>query len=185
MNRRLWVGVVTAMVMGCGTGGGATTDGGTDTPASSSGGCPTQTEIALNSAVRGSTAAGWGQSLTSWFAQSNVACAPATMSASYPAPFAVFSLQQPRTTDWDVVVTPDSGVDVNVVAWQQSSTDGSCFPSRGVGVVTCEVSGHAGPAGAESVRLQATTNPYRMVILVTTPQGGTRGGFSLVVRNHS
>lgn len=184
MNRRIGLGVLTAMVMACGTGGGTATDGGTDTPAAT-GGCPTQTEIAFNSAVRGSTGAGWGQSLTSWFAQSNVACAPATMSASYPAPFAVFSLQQPRTTDWDVVVTPDSGVDINVVAWQQSSTDGSCFPSRGVGVVTCEAAGRAGPGGAETVRLQATTNPYRMVILVTTPQGGTRGGFSVVVRNHT
>ena len=183
-NWRLWGGLWVSLAMGCGT-GGATADGGVDASTPATGGCPTQSEIAFNAAVRGSTGAGWGSNLTSWFAQSNVACVPATMSASYPAPFAVFSLPQPRTTDWDVVVTPDSGVDVNVIAWQQSATDASCFPSRGIGVVTCEAGGRAGAGGAESVRLQATTNPYRVVILVTTPQGATRGGFSIVVRNHS
>lgn len=33
-------------------------------------------------------------------------------------------------TDWDVVVTPDAGVDVNLLAWARSSTDSSRFPSR-------------------------------------------------------
>lgn len=55
---------------------------------------------------------------------------PATKRASYAPPFTVFSLQHPRMTDWDVVVTPDAGVDVNLLAWARSSTDSSRFPSR-------------------------------------------------------
>ncbi len=147
-------------------------------------GCPTQTEIAFATATRGTTGAGWSEDLSGWFAHSDVACVPGTMASSYPAPFTVFSLQQPRTSDWDIVVTPDSGVDVNVVAWQQSATDASCYPTRGIGVVTCEVAGRAAAGAAESVRLQATTNPYQIVILVTTPEGGTPGGFSLAVNAH-
>lgn len=184
----MWVATA-ALAAGCGDTGVAGGDGGAagarDTGASAGGGCPTQTEITFGAATRGTTASGgWTQNLSSWFAQSDVACVPATMGPQFPSPYAVFSLQQPRTSDWDVVVTPDAGVDVNVIAWQQSSTDATCFPTRGIGVVSCEYSRSGGASGAETIRLQATTNPYRMVILVTTPQGGARGGFSVTVRNH-
>jgi hypothetical protein len=149
-------------------------------------GCPTQTEIVFNSPTRGTTTVGWTEDLTRWFAQSNVACAPATMSARFPAPFAVFSLPVPRASDWDVVVTPDAGVDVNLITWTQSPTDTSCYPTRGIGVVSCDYStSMGGPGAAETTRVNATTNPYRLVILVTTPQGGTRGGFSVTVRPHA
>lgn len=190
-----FLAAVTLLAVGCGGGGdqpmerdGGVADAGGVSPGpvdagAAVAGCPTQTEIVFNSPARGTTTVGWTEDLTRWFAQSNVACAPATMSARFPAPFAVFSLPVPRASDWDVVVTPDAGVDVNLITWLQSPTDTSCYPTRGIGVVSCDYStSMGGPGVAETTRVNATTNPYRLVILVTTPQGGTRGGFSVTVR---
>ena len=190
-----FLAAVTLLAVGCGGGGdqpmerdGGVADAGGVSPGpvdagAAVAGCPTQTEIVFNSPTRGTTTVGWTEDLTRWFAQSNVACAPATMSARFPAPFAVFSLPVPRASDWDVVVTPDAGVDVNLITWLQSPTDTSCYPTRGIGVVSCDYStSMGGPGAAETTRVNATTNPYRLVILVTTPQGGTRGGFSVTVR---
>lgn len=158
----------------------ATADTGSDTAAS---GCPGETPMAFDVAVQGSTAtAGWAADLTSWYKLSEVACDP--FGTDYPPPFQVYALAIPAKSDWDVVVTPDAGVDVSLVTWMQGGNDYTCAPTRGIGVVTCDVSNIAQAGAEERVRLHATTNPYRVLILVATPPGGQKGGFTLRAMAH-
>lgn len=145
-------------------------------------GCPTETEIAFDTEVMGTTGEGWDMNLSDWFDNSDVACDP--FGTDYPPPFRVYSLPMPAQSDWDVVATPMAGTDVSLVAWTQGADDRSCRPERGIRVVSCEVS-NGGMAGAEErVRLNAVQNPFRLVILVATPPGGTPGAFRVRVVPH-
>ena len=150
-------------------------------------GCPGEVEIAFDTDVMGTTeGAPFMDDVTGWLDNSDVSCTPSTM--DYPAPYAIYSLPLPEESDWDITVTPARGrpgVDVSVVTWLQSATDASCYPTRGAGVLSCEVANREGPASAETVRQISTTNPYRLMIMVTTPPGAApRGNFTLRVSNH-
>lgn len=149
-------------------------------------GCPNERPITFNTVVRGTTtASGWNESLTSWFARSDVACAPSTQSAQTAGPYQVYSLPIPPRSDWEIYLEPDPGVDVNLAGvWMQGATSTACAPQAGHSVVTCESSLRGAAGVAERVRLNATTNGYRVTILVNTPTGGTRGGFTLRVQNY-
>jgi len=145
--------------------------------------CPGEQSIAFDTPVVGQTSAqGWSADLTSWYRRSDVACDP--FGTDYPPPFQVYSLTIPPKSDWDVVATPEPGVDVSLVTWQQGAADTTCSPLRGVGVVSCDVANKQPAAGAERIRLNAANNPYHVVILVTTPPGGAAGGFTLRVVTH-
>lgn len=152
-------------------------------------GCPTETRIEFDTDVMGTTAmGGWDEDISDWFDNSDVACT--TSGADYPAPYAVYSLPMPAGSDWDITVTGASGrpgVDVSLVAWTQSATDRTCYPTRGVGVVSCEAASSGGPGrmGSETVRMTATTNPYHLVILVSSPSATTSGSFTLRVTDHA
>lgn len=152
-------------------------------------GCPGETTIEFDTAVMGDTSMdGWDEDISGWFDNSDVACT--TSGRDYPAPYAVYSLPMPAGSDWDITVTGASGrpgVDVSLVAWTQSATDLSCYPTRGVGVVSCEAANSGGPGrmGSETVRMTATTNPYHLVILVSSPSTATSGSFTLRVTDHA
>lgn len=157
------------------------------TPPSTDGstGCPHQTVLQFDTLTAGDTsAAGWAPVLSSWFAQSDVACLPATQSASYPAAYQVYSLLMPSNSDWDLVVTPAAKVDVSVVAWQESALDSTCAPLTGAGVVSCEARNSGGAGSTETMRLTATTSTYRVFVLVATPRGAQPGPYSLLARRH-
>jgi hypothetical protein len=150
-------------------------------------GCPGEVEIEFDTDVSGTTdGAPFTDDLTGWFDNSDVSCTPTT--ADYPAPYAVYALPMPAMSDWDITVTPARGrpgVDVSVVTWLQGATETSCIPTRGAGVLSCEVANAGGAAGVETVRQISTTNPYRLMILVTTPPGAApAGNFTLRVTNH-
>ena len=162
----------------------ATTDAGVAMDAVPAVGCPNEQRLTFNVSARGSTTTpGWDVPLTAWFARSDVACSPATMSALSAGPYQVYTIDMPARSDWEVALQPDPGVDVGIAgAWLQSSTATACYPARDYSVVTCEAAIRNGPGVLERVRLNATTNPYRVYILVNTPSGGARGGYSLAVR---
>ncbi len=159
---------------------------GPDDPAPSQDPCPGETDIAFEATVNGSTTdSGWDFDLADWADNSNVACYPNTSMADlYRGPYQMYTIDIPPQSDWDVVATPEAGVDVSLVVWQQGDGDTACSPLLGVGVVTCEASGNGGEGEEERVRLNATTSGYRLVIAVTTPSGGTAGNYSLQVRTH-
>ncbi len=176
-----------------GTGPGSTaTDAGSsstvpDATTTTASGCPGEMTIAFDTEVSGSTdGAPFTDDITGWFDNSDVSCT--TEISAYPAPYAVYSLPMPAGSDWDVTVTPNRGrpgVDVSVVTWLQTAADTSCSPTRGIGVLSCTAENDGGPGEAETQRQDSTTNPYHLMILVTSPPSAApRGGFSLRVSNH-
>ena len=56
---------------------------------------------------------------------------------------------------------------------------------EGYSVITCEAANWGGQGEAESVRLNAINNPYKLVILVATPEGSSGGGFTIGVTPHT
>ena len=157
-----------------------------DATAAPATGCPGEQPLTLNVEVRGSTTTpGWDVPLTAWFARSDVACSPATMSALSAGPYQVYTIHMEARSDWQGTLLPDPGVDVGIAAaWQQSATATACYPARDYSVVTCEAAIRNGPGVLERVRLNAITNPYRVYILVNTPSGGARGAFKLQVSSN-
>jgi hypothetical protein len=78
------------------------------------GSCPGEMPIEFDTIVSGSTAdPGWNAEIGDWFDNSDVACTP--WGGDYPAPYQVYSIEIPPSSDWDVVVRPEAGVDVGVV----------------------------------------------------------------------
>lgn len=149
-------------------------------------GCPTEQPVMFNTLTSGDTnTPGWNASLTEWFGRSGVACAT-TQTSQTAGPYQVYWINMPPRSDWRVSVTPAAGVDVNLAAvWQQSATDTTCAPLAGNSVMACEYQVRGGVGVTETVRLQAIDRGYRVMILVNTPAGATRGAFQLLVANWS
>ena len=144
--------------------------------------CPGETELSFGTPVTGTTlGGGWDFELLSWADNGNVACYAGTQADEYPSPYQVYAIDMPAPSGWDVVLTPESGVDVSLVAWQEGPT--GCAPIQESGVRTCEASNRLGSESEERVSFVAINNDYRVVILVATPVGGARGGFTLSVVN--
>ncbi len=145
--------------------------------------CPTETPVNFDRAEVGSTAvAGWRDfDLQDWADNGNVACYVTFQGDQYRGPYQVYTIDIVSPAQWDVVVTPDSGVDVSLVAWQDDVN--GCAPIRDIGVRTCEASNRNGAGGEERVSFVALNSGYRIVIVVTTPNGGTRGGFTITVED--
>lgn len=178
--------VASILVAGCGGDSPGTVppggDGGAMMMSTPEGACPGETTIAFDTTVRGTTGEGWNAEISGWFDNSDVACTP--WGGDYPPPYRVYSLTIPDHSDWDIVVRPDPGVDVALVSWMRGLSFPGCNPLEGTSVVTCEVSNFEGAGGEEWTWLNAVNNPYHVVILVSTPPGGTPGGFELRVVNH-
>jgi len=140
-------------------------------------GCPFEVELTFGEELRGSTAdPGWDIDLSDWMDRSDVACDP--FPADYPGPYQVYAFDLPAPNVWDIVVTPDPGVDVSVIAWREGL--GECLPEENGSTLVCEVAGRVGASEPEIVYyLVALTVPYRFGVLVTAPPEGQRGGYSI------
>lgn len=144
--------------------------------------CPGETQLNFGEPVTATTAqAGWDFDLADWADNGNVACYAGTMEQQYRGPYQVFAIDVLPNSSWSVVLTPNPGVDVSLITWQDDPT--GCAPLRGIGVRTCDVSNRNAAGGEERLDYVSFDNGFRLVILVTSPVGAVRGGFTLSIGN--
>lgn len=143
-----------------------------------------ETPIALDQQLTGSTAdAGWDIDFRDWAEDSSVACFPSTMLDEYRGPYQVYTFDIVGPAEWDIVVTPDAGVDVSVVAWSDQLT-GGCAPITEDPVRVCDASNNPNdPLSVEDITFVSIDQTYRFKVLVTTPDTGTRGGYTIALIN--
>lgn len=124
-----------------------------------------------------------------WAARSSVACFPATENVNFEGNHVLYSTQIPKDSKMKITLVPKSGaVDVNLYAYQVGTTTYSTPPNIG-SVTACEASydqqKDSNPGVTESLELNATTNPYNVVIGVAGPKGITAGAYTLKVELES
>jgi hypothetical protein len=135
--------------------------------------------------IKGKLEAGKTIPLT-WAGQSSVACFPATEFDNFKGNHVFYGTALPRQSVMKVTVVPDNKtLDVNVYALQVSSTDFARVPPKMPTATACEAGFNqqteTNPGVTESVTLNATTNPYNVVIGVAGPKGVVAGGYTLKV----
>lgn len=118
-----------------------------------------------------------------WAARSSVACFPATENANFSGNHVLYGTQIPKDSTLKITAVPKApGVDVSLYAYEIGSTKYSVPPNLG-SVTSCEAGYDAkndsNPGASESVTLNATTNPYNVVIGVAGPAGVTSGAYTL------
>lgn len=145
-------------------------------------GCQGEIELDFGVAASGDTGAGWETDLSAWLASSQVACTPSDMVEQYPAPYDAWAFEMPARSDWDVVVTPTGTADLSFVAYTQRDT--ACSAALGRSVDACQAANLGSAGAAEVIHLSATDNAVRVIVLVTTPQGGESGAYTIATRNH-
>lgn len=135
--------------------------------------------------MTGDLSSGKTMALT-WAAKSSVACFPATEFVNFKGKHVMYGLSIPKQSELKVTVTPKNpSLDVNVYAYTIGSTDFTHVAPNVSTAVSCEAGydqvTDSNPGKAESVKLNATTNPYNVVIGVAGPQGVTSGEYTLSV----
>ncbi len=135
--------------------------------------------------VKGNLSAGKTISLP-WAAKSSVACFPATEFDNFKGNHVFYGLQLPKESVVTITAVPDDPkTDINLYALQLGATDFSRVPPNIPSATTCEASydqkTDSNPGVTEKVTLNATTNPYNVVIGVAGPKGVLTGGFTLKV----
>lgn len=135
--------------------------------------------------IKGKLEAGKTIPLT-WAASSSVACFPATEFDNFKGNHVFYATALPKQSVMKVTVVPDNkALDVNVYALQVSSTDFARVPPRMPTATACEAGYNqqteTNPGVTESVTLNATTNPYNVVIGVAGPKGVVAGGYTLKI----
>lgn len=174
-----------------------TSDSGSSTNSSSSSSASkswpasvTQIESKANQtvSVKGNFDDGQILSDLSWAANSSVACFPATQNSKFRGKHVFFATTLPPRSEMTIRVKPyQETADLSLYAYQIGSTRYDLVPNLS-SAVSCEADHKwdypkAGqpPQGSErKVFLNATTNPYNVVIGVTGPEGVT-GEFTLEI----
>lgn len=121
-----------------------------------------------------------------WAAKSSVACFPATENVNFSGNHVQFATQIPKQSEMVITVVPDDPkTDISVYAYQIGSTNFTSVAPSLSSATSCEAGYDAkndnNPGKEEKVRLNATTNPYNVVIGVAGAKGTASGGFTLKV----
>lgn len=135
--------------------------------------------------VKGNLSAGKIIPLT-FAAKSNVACFPATEFDNFKGNHVFYAFSLPKESVATITAVPDDAkTDINLYAAQVGATDFSHVPPNLPSATACEASydqkTDSNPGVTEKVTLNATTNPYNVIIGVAGPKGVTAGGFTLKV----
>lgn len=136
--------------------------------------------------VKGNLSAGKPVDLK-WAANSSVACFPATQFDHYRGNHVYYGFQLPKESVVTITAVPDDPkTDINLYAYTVGSTDFKRLPPNVPSVTSCEASNGglgapANPGGSEKVTLNATTNPYNVILGVAGPKGVVTGGYTLKV----
>lgn len=124
-----------------------------------------------------------GKTIDLEFAQkSSNACFVAPAFDHYRGNHVFFATELPRSSDMIITVTPDEGAEINLYAYTIGKTRFD-LPPELASCVTCEAapSTSAKATGPRKIRLNATSNPYNVVIGVAGAKGVTKGGFKLSI----
>lgn len=135
--------------------------------------------------VTGELSRGKTMALT-WAAKSSVACFPATEFVNFKGKHVMYGLSIPKQSELTVTVTPKTpSLDVNVYAYTIGATDFTHVAPNLSSAVSCEAGydqvKDSNPGKAETIKLNAATNPYNVVIGVAGPDGVTSGEYTLSV----
>lgn len=135
--------------------------------------------------VKGNLSAGKPVELA-WAANSSVACFPATEFDNFRGNHVFYGFQLPKQSVVTITAIPDDPkTDVNVYAYSISSTDFKRLPPNVASVTSCEAGydqkKDKNPGVTEKITLNATTNPYNVIVGVAGPKGVTSGGYTLKV----
>jgi hypothetical protein len=137
--------------------------------------------------VKGNLDNGMEISDLSWASSSSVACFPATQNSKFRAKHVLFSTSLPPRSILKITAKPtDESKDLSIYAYQVGTNNFSVVPNL-PSAVSCEAE-HKWDypkkdqvqTSARSVSLNATTNPYNVVIGVTGPAGAS-GEFTLEI----
>ncbi len=144
-------------------------------------------KVASNSkvSVRGNLKAGNVMDLA-WATKSSVACFPSVKNSHFDGKHVLYTLDLPAKSVLKVSLTPkDKKSDLSLYAYSVGSTN-DVLPPAVASVVSCEASYGSkslskpyNPGAVESVELNATTNPYRVVVGVAGAQKLKQGAFTL------
>lgn len=135
--------------------------------------------------VKGNLSAGKPIALE-WAAKSSVACFPATEFDNFKGNHVFYALSLPKESVMTITAVPDDPkTDVNLYALQIGASDFTHVPPNSPSATTCEASYDQktdhNPGVTEKVTLNATTNPYNVIVGVAGPKGVAAGGFTLKV----
>lgn len=119
-----------------------------------------------------------------WAAQSSMACFPATENVNFNGNHVLFVTDLPKQSEMTITATPDgSSTDLSLYAYTVSATGTPVLPPKVTSATTCEAgydqkTDH-NPGVAETVKLIATTNSYKVVIGVAGAGGTKTGAFKI------
>ncbi len=133
--------------------------------------------------VKGNLASGKTMDLA-WAANSSVACFPATRFDAFRGNHVLYATSLPKESVFTITAVPDDPkTDLSVYAYTIGTTDFTHVPPNVPSVTSCEggydFTGKANPGASEKVTLNATTNPYNVVIGVAGAKGVVTGGYTL------
>jgi len=133
--------------------------------------------------VKGNLSAGKTMDLA-WAANSSVACFPATRFDPFRGNHVLYATSLPKESILTITAVPDDpSMDLSVYAYSMGTTDFTHVPPNVPSVVSCEagydIRGASNPGVSEKVTLNATTNPYNVVIGVAGAKGVVTGGYTL------
>lgn len=121
-----------------------------------------------------------------WAAKSGVACFPATENDNFKGNHVLYGTSIPKQSVMKITAVPDDPTtDLSVYAYQIGSTNFTAVAPNVSTVTACEASYDGphdhNPGVSETVTLNATTNPYNVVIGVVGAKGVVTGGYTLKV----
>jgi hypothetical protein len=121
-----------------------------------------------------------------WAANSSMACFPATENVNFNGNHVLFTVDLPKQTEMTITATPDGKTtDLSVYAYTVSATGTPTLPPTVSSAVSCEAGydqkNDSNPGVAETAKLIATTNPYKVVIGVAGAGATKSGAFKLKV----
>jgi hypothetical protein len=121
-----------------------------------------------------------------WAANSSVACFPATEFDNFRGNHVFYGFQLPKQSVVTITAIPDDPkTDVNLYAYSIGATDFKRVPPNVPTATSCEAGydqkTDKNPGVTEKVTLNATTNPYNVIVGVAGPKGVTSGGYTLKV----
>ena len=123
------------------------------------------------------------------FAQkSQTACFVGTQFTHFDGNHVAYIVDLPKQSNLDIKATPtDKSLDISLYAYSMGTTN-NYLPPNVPSAVSCEASFGTNkysepynPGGAEDVKLNAISNPYKVVIVVAGAQKVTKGAFKLEV----
>ena len=124
----------------------------------------------------------------SWAANSSNACWPATQNVHFRGNHVLFSTNIPPKSDMHITVVPDDPKqDMSIYAYTIGTTNFAVPPSL-PSCVSCEAEQKwdrpkkgKTQDHTRTIRLNAATNPYNVVIGITGPAEAKEGGFTIKV----